>query len=188
MSRLFLAFAGCAVLSGGGALAGPAMPVPMAPIIFLPVLPDEAHAFSYIAQQLHLGEDSQTLQGLQAASAIDHLHDYRGEVILAVKPEILDADGGSRTRAADGNYPFYVFRQTERGWQLLGEMRGVGYAWSTQTRHLVFRMTTAQNGTPGGAALVRYEVNPSGLVNLTRLAREEAEPQPPFKPDWGRAF
>lgn len=149
------------------------------------VLSGEEQTFRFIAHELHLDESTEAVESLRAESSIDHLHDYRGEAILVVKPELRGARGESRTRAADRNYPFFVFRQTEHGWFWLGQMQGTGYEWSTQSRHLVFRMYSEQ---PGGVQMVvRYEVNSSALVNLTLLAREEREYQLP-PPDWHHAY
>jgi hypothetical protein len=151
------------------------------------VLADPDHVFGYIAETLHLGKrgDADLLQRLEAASAIDHLHDYRGEAIYAVKPELIGADGESLVRGADGNYPFFVFRQSEHGWLLIGRMDGTGYDWSTQTRHLVFN-TSVLTGK-GSRTTVRYEVNPAYLVNLNELARTEHESDK-VKADWHMAF
>ena len=151
------------------------------------VLTDTDHVFGYIAETLHLGkaDDADLVRRLENASSVDHLHDYGGEAIYAVKPELLGATGDSLVRGAQGNYPFFVFRQSEHGWMLLGRMYGVSYEWSTQTRHLVFN-TTMVNGA-GSRATVRYEVNPAFLVNLNELARSEHDSDK-IKADWHTAF
>jgi hypothetical protein len=151
------------------------------------ILPDEAHVFGFIAESLHMGNstDGDLIRKLRASSSVDHLHDYRGEPIFAVKPELIGADGESRVRGADGNYPFFVFDQTEHGWRLLGQMQGRSYAWSTETRHLVFDVSMAMPGKALG--IVRYEVNPGVLVNLTQLAKVEVR-RDTSRPDWNRAF
>lgn len=133
--------------------------------------PDSAHVFASIAATLHLGGGSELIQQLENSSSIDHLHDYRGEAIFAVKPELLGPDGGSRIRDRDGNYPFFVFRQLEHGWLLLGQMQGRGYEWTTQSRHLVFNMSVQRSN--GARTSVRYEVNSGALVNLNELALAE---------------
>jgi hypothetical protein len=151
------------------------------------ILPDETHVFGFIAETLRLGSasDEDLIRKLQASSSIDHLHDYRGEPIFAVKPELIGADGSSRIRGADGNYPFFVFGQSEHGWRLLGQMQGRGYAWSTESRHLIFDVSVAM---PGKAmSLVRYEVNPGLLINLNELAKDDGAPDS-AQPDWNRAF
>jgi hypothetical protein len=165
-------------------------PFPHGPILNIdqtPLMPDEASVFSYIATTLHLGSttDSDLIQRLEASSSIDHLHDYRGEGICAVKPELLRSDGVSQVRAADGNYPFFVFRQSEHGWLLLGQMQGSGYEWSTQTRHLVFNMSVLDPNGPH--TVVRYEVNPGYLANLTEIARAERQ-HDRFKPNVEQSF
>lgn len=158
---------------------------PIRPMTPAPHLSGEEETFRFIAHELYLDDSSQAIESMRTESSVDHLHDYRGEVILVVKPELLGVGGRSRTRAADGNYPFFVFRQSENGWFLLGQMQGTGYEWSTQSRHLVFRMSAEQSG--GAPTVVRYEVNPSALVNLTLLAREEQEYHP-SSPDLHNAF
>jgi hypothetical protein len=163
---------------------------PVVPILGVeqaPLMPDEASVFSYIAATLHLAStvDSQLIQRLEASSSIDHLHDYRGEAIFAVKPELLRPDGVSQVRAADGNYPFFVFRQSEHGWLLLGQMRGSGYEWSTATRHLVFNMSVLNPNGP--RTVVRYEVNPGYLANLAEIARAERQ-HDRFKPNLQQSF
>jgi hypothetical protein len=194
----FLAAAITVVVTTAATASGPFDGAPNAPfgaIAPVPaprpsvILPDEARVFGFIAETLHLGiaSDGDLIRRLQAGSSVDHLHDYRGEPIFAVKPELLGADGESRVRAADGNYPFFVFDQTEHGWHLLGQMQGRSYAWSTETHHLIFDVSRAMPGkTP---AVVRYEVNPGFLVNLTELAKDEAEARrDTSRPDWNRAF
>ena len=152
-----------------------------------PLLPDDAHVFGCIATTLHLGNgsDSDLIQRLQNSSSIDHLHDYRGEPIFAVKPELLDAGGASLVRRSDGNYPFFVFRQLERGWLLLGQMQGRGYEWSTQSHHLVFNMSVLK--PTGTTTTVRYEVNTGSLANLNELARAERH-NDKFVPDLRHSF
>jgi len=136
------------------------------------VLPDETHVFASITATLRLGSGTDLLEQLERSSSIDHLHDYRGEEIFAVKPELLGPDGASLIRGPDGNYPFFVFRQLEQGWLLLGEMHGRSYEWTTQSRHLVFNMSV-QHSSRARTTTVRYEVNSSALVNLKELALAE---------------
>jgi hypothetical protein len=148
------------------------------------IVADEAQAFGYIARELHL-DGPNSVEQLMKESSIDHLRDYDGQAVFAVKPELLGLDSVSHVRDADGNYPFFVFGQSEHGWRLLGTMRGRGYTWSTESRHLLFDMSAAG---PGGASTVtRYEVNPGFLVNLTELALEERQPDIPAT-DWRTAF
>lgn len=189
MSRIYsLMLAGFGVLLGSATSAESPVRPPQAPILVTrpPItLSGEQQSFRFIAHELHLDDSREAIQSLRAESSVDHLHDYLGEVILVVKPELLGASGESRIRAADGTYPFFVFRQSEHGWFLLGRMDGKGYEWSTQSRHLVFQMSAEQ---PGGArTVVRYEVNPSALVNLSLLARQEQEFHP-AAPDLHKAF
>jgi hypothetical protein len=63
-----------------------------------PLLSDDAHVFASIAAALRLGSGRDLVQQLENSSSIDHLHDYRGEEIFAVKPELLGPDGASRVR------------------------------------------------------------------------------------------
>jgi hypothetical protein len=63
-----------------------------------PLLPDDAHVFASIAAALRLGSGRDLVQQLENSSSIDHLHDYRGEEIFAVKPELLGPDRASRVR------------------------------------------------------------------------------------------
>jgi hypothetical protein len=187
----FLVLATLTTLLSTAAAAAEAEVNPWHPISMFgelpPLLPDDAHVFGYIAETLHLGSgsDSDLIQRLQSNSSIDHLHDYRGEVIFAVKPELLGSDGASLVHGAGGNYPFFVFRQLEHGWVLLGQMQGRGYEWSTQSRHLVFNMSVLEpNGT---RTIVRYEVNPGSLENLNELARAERR-NDKFLPDVRNSF
>src|SRR4029077_14002827 len=79
---------------------------PVGPILGVdqaPLMPDEASVFSYIAATLHLASttDSHLIQRLEASSSIDHLHDYRGEAIFTVTPEVLRPHGDSQVPRAD---------------------------------------------------------------------------------------
>jgi len=162
-------------------------PAPVDPRRQTPLLADETQVFGFIAATLHLGsaDDSELIHRLETSSSVDHLHDYRGEAIFVVKPELLDPSGASRVRAPDGNYPFFVFRQSEHGWLLLGQMLGRGYDWSTLTRHLIFNMSVAR--PHGVTSVVRYEVNSAYLVDLTELARNERRDEKVI-PTWKTAF
>jgi len=80
---------------------------------------------------------------------------------------------------------FLVFRQSEHGWLLLGQMQDSGYEWSTQTRHLVFNMSFLNPNGP--RTVVRYEVNPGFLANLTGIARAERQ-HDRFKPNLAQSF
>jgi hypothetical protein len=135
--------------------------------------PDYQQVFGYIAAETGLGkaDDMELAQRLNSSSSIDHLHDYSGESIIVVKPELLGTDDKSRVQSALGNYPFFVFREMNDGYVLLGEMEGRSYEWSIPNRHLQFLMTaTAQNHRTTSD---RYEVNQAFLVNLTELAKSE---------------
>ena len=134
---------------------------------------DYQQLFGYIAAETGLGEagDTELAQRLSSSSSIDHLHDYSGESIIVVKPELLGTDDKSRVQSALGNYPFFVFREMNDGYVLLGEMEGRSYEWSIPNRHLQFLMTAT---TPNHrTSSDRYEVNQAYLVNLTDLAKSE---------------
>jgi hypothetical protein len=137
------------------------------------LFPDYQQLFGFIAAETGLGkvDDAELAQRLNSSSSIDHLHDYSGESIIVVKPELLGADDKSRVQSALGNYPFFVFREMNDGYVLLGEMEGRSYEWSIPNRHLQFQMTTttANHRTTSD----RYEVNQAYLVNLTELAKSE---------------
>ena len=137
------------------------------------VFPDYPQLFGYIAAATGLGknDDAELAQRLNSSSSIDHLHDYSGESILVVKPELLAANDTSRVRSATGNYRFFVFRDTGTGYMLLGEMEGRSYKWSIPNRHLQFQVSaTTQNHRTTSD---RYEVNTFYLANLTELAKSE---------------
>ena len=137
------------------------------------VFPNYQQLFGYIAAATGLGknDDAELAQRLNSSSSIDHLHDYSGESILVVKPELLATNDTSRVRSAKGNYRFFVFRDTGMGYMLLGEMEGRSYKWSIPNRHLQFQVSaTTQNHRTTSD---RYEVNTFYLVNLTELAKSE---------------
>ncbi|HEY4211273.1 MAG TPA: hypothetical protein VGM84_07315 [Steroidobacteraceae bacterium] len=136
-------------------------------------LADLPAVFAFIAETTALGkgDDTQLTQRLTATSSIDRLHDYSGESIVVVKPELLGDDGKSRVRSKSGNYPFFVFRETHGGYVPLGQMEGRGYEWSLPNRHLQFLVTASTAAR--GNAVVRYEVNQAAVVNMTELAKSE---------------
>ncbi len=136
-------------------------------------LADLPAVFAFIAETTRLGksDDTALTQRLTATSSIDRLHDYSGDSIVVVKPEVLGDDGHSRVRSESGNYPFFVFRETTAGYVPLGQMEGRGYEWSLPNRHLQFLMTAS--GADRKNAVVRYEVNQAAVVNLTALKNSE---------------
>ena len=64
------------------------------------------------------------MREIQADSSVDHFGDLSAGPIAVVRVELLNRDGTSRTRSEDGNYPFYVVRETPRDLGLLGRMFG----------------------------------------------------------------
>ena len=137
------------------------------------LFPDYQQLFGYVAAETGLGEadDRELAQRLSSSSSIDHLHDYSGESIIVVKPELLGTDDKSRVQSVLGNYPFFVFREMNDGYVLLGEMEGRSYEWGIPNRHLQFVMiASAPNHRTTSD---RYEVNQAYLVNLTELAKSE---------------
>jgi len=158
----------------------PRPPYPAAwPNVLIPVprFADYAEFFAHVAKvcRLPTSESPLVAQQLEARSTIDRLRDYSGEPIVVVT---LDLD------SADGNYSFYVLRETSRGLRLLGEMAGRGYHVTIERGHLDFMLKVS--GHDAQATPPRYQVDGDFLVNLADL--DALARGVPIEPDWKTAF
>jgi hypothetical protein len=73
--------------------------------------------------------------------------------------------------SANGNYPFYVLRHSDRGFALLGVMFGEGYVTSL-AGHLQFTMRLRRDA--GQLTPLRFQIQGNALVNLTPLKSQKA--------------
>jgi|GEM_PF-2220689 len=112
---------------------------------------------------------------LQARSPVEQLRGSSGEAIVVVKVGVP---------SAEGNYPFYVMRETPRGLLLLGEMSGRSYHPTTERG--ILELIVDVSGSDAPVTPARYQVDGYFLVNLADLAGLERND--PVQPDWKRAF
>lgn len=128
---------------------------------------DLSDLYGYIAQTRGLGDrnDTNLSKRIAARSRVARLHDGSAGPILVIKADVLDESGHSRLRSADGNYPFYVLRITDKRLVLLGMMFGTGYRYRLDGRQLHFdvRLNT---GARKPRAL-SFLVDGNRLVNLS---------------------
>jgi hypothetical protein len=149
-----------------GALAGTTWPV--APgFIPQPTFQSQADLFRYVAVDRRLGDpwDSQLLEQLQADSHASHLSDPAAGPITVVQIDLRNADGTSRARSPDGNYAYYVLRDSPHGMALLGRMFGQRYTSRVEGDHLEFEVELHRSATQ--VVAMHFRVEDSTLLNLS---------------------
>lgn len=84
--------------------------------------------------------DNSLLQRIQADSRIDRVHDRSPGTIDVVRVDLRNPDGTSRLRSKDGDFPFYVLRETPTGLVLIGRMFGSAYRSYLKGQQLEFQV------------------------------------------------
>lgn len=102
---------------------------------------------------------------IQADSRIDRVRDRSPEPIDVVRLDLRNPDGTSRVRSENGDFPFYVLRETPHGLVLMGKMFGSAYTSYIRDQHLEFRVE--QHPSASKTAKMRFRVEGNVLVNLS---------------------
>jgi hypothetical protein len=128
---------------------------------------DYSQLFARILADRALGRwfDESLLQRIQADSRIDRVHDRSPEPIDVVRVDLRNPDGTSRVRSQNGDFPFYVLRETSKGLVLMGRMFGSDYRSYIKGRHLEFRVE--QHLSVSKATKKRFRVEDDVLVDLS---------------------
>jgi len=161
---VFLTLAGI-VVHGAAASGSPAPQ--LRPLISGPVyFHSQDDLFSRIAAESQLGdpEDRKLLAQLAADSHVEHLRDSTS-ALTVVQVDLRNADGTSRARSPDGNYYYYVVRDTAKGLLLLGRMYGQGYESHLEDGYLQFDVKLHRGATR--IISIRFRAEDSALVNLS---------------------
>ena len=109
--------------------------------------------------------DESLVQRIRADSRIDRVHDRSPEPIDVVRVDLRNPDGTSRVRSENGDFPFYVLRETPKGLVLMGQMFGSAYRSYIRGQHLEFRVE--QHPSAGKTEKMRFRVEGNMLVNLS---------------------
>ena len=109
--------------------------------------------------------DESLLQRIQADSRIDRVHDRSPEPIVVVRVDLRNPDGTSRVRSKNGDFPFYVLRETPKGLVLMGRMFGSTYRSYIRGQHLEFRVE--QHLSVNKTTKMRFRVEDDLLVDLS---------------------
>ena len=109
--------------------------------------------------------DESLLQRIQADSRIDRVHDRSPEPIDVVRVDLRNPDGSSRVRSKNGDFPFYVLRETPKGLVLMGQMFGSAYGSYMRGGHLEFRVE--QHLSVNKTTKMRFRVEDDVLVDLS---------------------
>ena len=128
---------------------------------------DYPQLFARIVADRGLGRwfDESLVQRIQADSRIERVHDRSPEPIEVVRVDLRDPDGTSRVRSGNGDFPFYVLRETPKGLVLMGQMFGSGYRSYIKGRHLEFRVE--QHLSLNKTTQMRFRVVDEVLVDLS---------------------
>ena len=128
---------------------------------------DYSQLFARILADRGLGRwfDESLLQRIQADSRIDRVHDRSPEPIDVVRVDLRNPDGTSRVRSKNGDFPFYVLRETPKGLVLMGQMFGCAYRSYNRGQHLEFRVE--QHLSVNKTTKMRFRVEDNVLVDLS---------------------
>ena len=128
---------------------------------------DYSQLFARILADRGLGRwfDESLLQRIQDDSQIDRVHDRSPEPIDVVRVDLRNPDGTSRVRSNNGDFPFYVLRETPKGLVLMGQMFGSAYLSYNTGQHLEFRVE--QHLAVNKATKMRFRVVDDVLVDLS---------------------
>jgi len=118
--------------------------------------------FRFIVSQEDVPENNPDLFQVAAESVLDYVSANSGEWFLVVKPDLLNRKHVSVLRGAQGNGPFYVFRETPAGFRFLGSMFGNGYKVGSLNGRVQFR--TASHVSAEVSEDVLYEVDGNRLI------------------------
>jgi hypothetical protein len=129
-----------------------------------------------VNRQFGEGGDRHLLAQLQADSRIEHLRDGAGQRITVVRVDLLNADGTSRARSQDGNYTFYVLRETPGGLQVFGRMFGWRYDSHLAQHQLEF--VVELHTSPTRTVPMRFRVADDTFENLSPLSGIEVTDHP----------
>ncbi|MGH8140602.1 MAG: hypothetical protein ACREVV_20720 [Steroidobacteraceae bacterium] len=138
------------------------------------VFQDYSQLYGYIARSRGLGDaaDADLTRRLATHSTVErlrNLEDCSAAPIIVVRADLLDRDGTSRLRSADGSFPLYVLRETPQGLLLLGRMSGMRYRAKFLSRGLEF---TVEQHRPGNKDVqARFRIEGDTLIDLS-AARE----------------
>jgi hypothetical protein len=159
----FLIFMAFACVTAATMAAGPIGPRPFQG----PIFQSSSQLFAWITSDRNLGHpfDEKLVAQVQADSHIDHVRDHAEGPITVVRVELLNPDGSSRARSKDGNFPFYVLRETPKGMVLMGRMFGRSYTSHLRDRNLEFDVELH----PSAAETVQmhFRVEDDRLINLS---------------------
>ena len=131
--------------------------------------------FTWIAAERNLGDpfDESLVRQIQADSSVDHVHDRSSDPIAIVRVELLNGAGTSRAGSEDGNYPFYVLRETQKGLVLMGRMFGRTYRSSIRGRNLEFHVELHRSADK--VVQMRFRVEDNTLLNLSAPPRRSGD-------------
>ena len=101
-------------------------------------LPTYKEVFRYVADQEDLPTDEGSIFKLAVESNAEYLRVNPSEWFLVVRVEFLEGSHASKPRGAQGNGPFYVFRETPKGFVPIGTMFGNAYTWGSTNGRLQF--------------------------------------------------
>ncbi len=134
---------------------------------------DLAEVYRYIVQTRGLGkaDDEALVRALTAQSTVQQVRDSSGNWLTVIKADLV-AGGTSRLASVEGNFPFYVLRQSTEGISLLGTMFGESYASGLRDGHLQFTLRLRM--AAGKVRQMRFQVRGDALVNLTPLISQRA--------------
>lgn len=129
------------------------------------LLTDE-EVFHFIASHEDLGDaevpDRSVVFKLASESCVDYLRSRPDDWYLIIRADYLHKNHISAIRGAQGNGPFYVFREAGGTFTFLGVMLGNAYTQTSGEKHIGFNVSAHAGG--GKTSTAHYEVIGDALV------------------------
>jgi hypothetical protein len=125
-------------------------------------------------RQLGNPNDESLVRQVQSQSIIERFRDGSADPVAVVRVELLGQDGTSKARSEEGNYSYYVVRETSTGLTLLGRMFGSAYRSVVTSGKREFFVD--QHPAAGVTTQMHFRIEEEHLVNLT--VRPPGAPSP----------
>ena len=132
-------------------------------------LPTYKEVFRYVADQEDLPTDERSIFKLAVESNAEYVRVNPNEWFLVVRVEFLEGGHASKPRGAQGNGPFYVFRETPKGFVPIGTMFGNAYTWGSTNGRLQFDVNSHVSAE--ASKKTRYVLQGDALMEENRPLR-----------------
>jgi hypothetical protein len=166
------------ILVAAGTTAAAPVADRLVPMLENMAFQDYEMLYGRIIAERRLGNpnDQGLVQQVQSQSTIDRFRDGSADPVAVVRVELLDQDGSSKARSKEGNYSYYVLRETSKGLTLLGRMYGSVYRSVVTSGKREFFVDL--HPAAGVTTAMHYRIEGERLVNLSPVNLSPLPPSP----------